>query len=213
MKGKYLLTALLLFVLLVSAQAQRRPLWQINGIISNETGDPLQYVQVISMQLQLASLSDDNGVYTITTTPGDTLIFSSMGYKKFFYQVPASAEKEWFAKDIVLESDTIQIREVVVMPWGTYEEFKEAVLAYIPHDPKAEAAEQNLALVQEQINQSVSPYPAPGVSYRHMMSRHIERLMTYNQLPVNNLLNPFAWAKFMEAVREGKMRLFTKEDE
>jgi hypothetical protein len=38
------------------------------------------------------------------------------------------------------------------------------------------------------------------------MQQEAERIMTRNQTPVNNLFNPFAWAKFIEGLKNGLLR-------
>jgi len=45
------------------------------------------------------------------------------------------------------------------------------------------------------------------MNYRNYIDKQTSKLYYAGQLPPNNLLNPFAWAKFVEAWRAGKLKL------
>jgi hypothetical protein len=38
------------------------------------------------------------------------------------------------------------------------------------------------------------------------MQQHVNSYVTKNQSPPNNLLNPFAWAKFFQGVKHGLLK-------
>lgn len=101
-------------------------------------------------------------------------------------------------------TDTIQIGEVLVLPWKTYSEFKRAVLENKPADPLMDNLAYNLAMVQQQIWSDMTP--TAGEAYRFTMQQMSDNLYTRGQLPANNLLNPFAWQKFVKGVKEGMLK-------
>jgi hypothetical protein len=39
------------------------------------------------------------------------------------------------------------------------------------------------------------------------MERHHMQTYTYGQYPINNLLNPVAWARFFDALKRGKLKI------
>ena len=47
---------------------------------------------------------------------------------------------------------------------------------------------------------------SPEAAYRNAMQSNINALMVKNQMPSNNLLNPFAWAKFVDGLKNGLFR-------
>ena len=53
-----------------------------------------------------------SGIYSITSIPGDTILFRALGYKKYHTIIPPTYEERNCNVDIVLETDTIQIAEV-----------------------------------------------------------------------------------------------------
>ena len=64
--------------------------------------------------------------------------------------------------------------------------------------------EKNLALIERQISEDLDITPEAG--YRYAMQQESERIMTKNQSPVNNLFNPFAWAKFINGLKNGLLK-------
>ena len=44
---------------------------------------------------------------------------------------------------------------------------------------------------------------SPEAGFRYAMEQNFSINSTKNQFPVNNLLNPFAWAKFVNGVKHG----------
>jgi len=105
---------------------------------------------------------------------------------------------------VILVADTIMIEEVVILPWKTYSEFKRAVLENKPVDPLMENMEFNLALVEQQTWSDMRS--TPGQGYRYTMQKVSDNLYSHNQAPVNNLLNPFAWEKFIQGVKGGLLK-------
>jgi hypothetical protein len=46
----------------------------------------------------------------------------------------------------------------------------------------------------------------PEAGYRYAMEQNFRMTSTRNQYPVNNLLNPFAWAKFINGLKNGLLK-------
>jgi hypothetical protein len=46
-----------------------------------------------------------------------------------------------------------------------------------------------------------------SMNYKAHMQQQYSRLYWAGQYPPNNLLNPFAWAQFIKAWREGKLKV------
>ncbi|NJM16992.1 MAG: hypothetical protein HC896_17890 [Bacteroidales bacterium] len=49
--------------------------------------------------------------------------------------------------------------------------------------------------------------PVNTRNFRQMMQNEFDRLVTRNMPPSNQLLNPFAWGKFIEAIENKEVRL------
>lgn len=178
---------------------------QVDGLVLDEEGLPVRYVNIVSRLLRTGSETDIAGIFSIISTPGDTLTFTSIGYKPAAIILPGTIEGPKFTVDLLMEVDTINIGPVLVLPWKTYEDFKRAVVEYTPPEAQLiENMEKNLALIEQQIYGSDAVSPEAG--YKMAMARETERIITRNQTPINNLFNPFAWAKFIEGIKNGLLR-------
>lgn len=189
--------------LLFSQDAGKRYI-QIDGLTADEQGVIVPDVSIYSKHLRRGAASDHRGIFSIISVPGDTVFFSAIGFKPTLLTVPGSAEGNHYITDVMMVTDTILIGEVLVLPWKTYSEFKRAVLENKPADPLMENMEYNLAMLQQQIWSDMSP--TPGQAYRYTMQQMSDNLYTRGQMPANNLLNPFAWQKFVRGVKDGMLK-------
>lgn len=87
----------------------------IKGNVLDNTGEPLIGVNVAVKGTVNASLTDYDGNYTITTTPGTVLSFSYIGYMTKDVKV----ERNTSTLNIVLQEETKLLNEVVVIGYGT----------------------------------------------------------------------------------------------
>lgn len=205
---KRLLILLSLIAILAPASGQQldvRKFVQVDGIVVNEYDYPLKYVNVISKSLTSGTMTDENGIFSLISNWGDTLIFTTIGYKPTLIKLPDQIPAPGYTLDVIMEEDTVSIGPVLVLPWKTYEDFKRAVIDYVPAEEALRInMELNLAIIERQIYSDIKVSPETG--YRYAMQQEAENLMTRNQTPVNNVLNPFAWAKFIDGLKNGLLK-------
>jgi len=201
----FLVSICIIGATVVETVGQERQYIQFSGFVMNEDAEPLPYVHIISTMSRRGTISDRNGIFTIITEPQDTIIFSSVGYKTTFFEMPVMFVNYHYTHDIIMERDTILLEEVRVFPWATYEEFKEAFLSLELPENDYDFALKNLAIIKAQIERN--DMPSPGVAYRQVMERQNLQNYTYGQYPINNLLNPIAWARFFDALKRGKLKI------
>jgi hypothetical protein len=195
---------LAVFLARAGAQDDDRRFIQIDGLTADDNGFIVPDVSIYSKNLRRGAASDHRGIFSIISAPGDTVFFSAIGYKSTLLTIPPSITGNHFITDVILVTDTIQIGEVLVLPWKTYSEFKRAVVENKPVDPLMENMAYNLALVEQQIWSDMRS--TPGEAYRYTMQQMADNLYTRGQLPANNLLNPFAWQKFAREVKSGLLK-------
>lgn len=185
---------------------------QLSGIITDEANRPVPGVAIISKKLQRGAVSERSGIYSITTAPGDTVFYRALGYKRYHTFIPPSYSDRRCMVDIILEPDTISIAEVTIMPWRNYDEFIKDMIKEKPVDPIIENMNENLASIYVAITNQSNLTVSPEAGYRYAMEQNFSTMSTKNQFPVNNLLNPFAWSKFINEVKRGllKNHSFTK---
>jgi hypothetical protein len=201
---------ILLFLPLTLIKGQvndRNKLVEVSGIITDADNNPVPHANLISRKLRRGTFSELTGIYSLISLPGDTIYLSALGYKRIEFYLPYKIEGRQVYKDIKLETDTIKIDGVVILPWKTYEEFIRDVLANQPvMKPEIRNMYFNLALIRDAIANTSTYKITPEAGYRYAMQQNANAMMTRNQYPVNNLLNPFAWAKFFSGVKHGLLK-------
>ena len=176
---------------------------QVSGIITDVSFKPVGGVAVVSKKLKRGILSERTGIYSITSTPGDSIFFRALGYKRYYTIIPETYEARHCEVDIVLAADTIQIQEVNVMPWKNYSEFLKDVTKEHPVDPLIENMNDNIASIYVAIANQSDTRVSPEAGYRYAMEQNFGAMATRGQYPINNLLNPFAWSKFIKGIKNG----------
>lgn len=179
---------------------------QVSGIITDARDNPVPGVAVISMKLRRGTISEMSGIYSITSIPGDTIFFRALGFKRYHTIVPSDYDKKLCMVDIVLELDTIPIEEVTILPWKTYNEFIQDMTQERPVDQTIENMNENLASIYVAVSNEVGVAITPEAGYRYAMEQNFNAMATRYQYPVNNLLNPFAWAKFIDGIKNGLLK-------
>ena len=176
---------------------------QVSGIITDESYKPVPGVAVVSKKLKRGVLSERSGIYSITSTPGDTIFFRALGFKRYHTIIPETFAATHCEVDISLDIDTIQIKEVNIMPWKNYTEFIKDVTKAHPVDPLIENMNDNIASIYVAIANQGDFKVSPEAGYRYAMEQNFGAMATRGQYPINNLLNPFAWAKFVKGIKNG----------
>jgi hypothetical protein len=185
---------------------------QVSGIITDELYRPVAGVTIVSKKLKRGAVSERSGIYSITSTPGDTVFFRALGFKRYHTIIPTGFEEKHCEVDIALEIDTIQIKEVNVLPWKNYSEFIKDITRQRPVDPIIENMNDNIASIYVAIANQRNLRSSPEAGYRYAMEQNFVSTATRGQYPINNLLNPFAWSKFIRGIKNGlfKNQKFTK---
>jgi hypothetical protein len=216
--NRLIYTAILLLLPLLSVFSQTiepERYVQVSGIITDETDRPVQGVAVISRKMKRGTVSERTGIYSITSTPGDTIFYRELGFKRYFTIIPPSYEARHCLVDIVLETDTIPIQEITILPWKSYNEFIKDMAKEKPVDPIIENMNDNIASIYVAVANQTGVKVTPEAGFRYAMEQNFNAMSTKNQYPVNNLLNPFAWAKFIHGIKNGlfKNQKFNKPQE
>lgn len=206
---KYLYIVFSALLPIIAAKGQvidRQQVIQVTGIISGEDKAPVPGVSVISFKFKKGSVSEASGIYSLISLPGDTILFRALGYKSSWYIVPMDVPTKLFNKDILMFNDTIAIRDVMILPWRNYDEFKREVLAARPVKPEIQNMYDNLASIQRSLLNSTNYAVSPEAGFAMAMQSYGNTLYSRGQSPVNNLLNPFAWSKFINGLKTGMLK-------
>lgn len=204
---------LLLFITitLVSSSAiaqdnSKEELVQFSGIIV--TGDslfPIPFASVFIKNTQRGTTSDYYGYFSFVAQPLDTIVFSSIGFKKTEFVVPDTLHENRYSLIQILQNDTVMLDEAIIYPWPTQDQFKQAFLNLEIPDDALEIARKNLS--EEQLSARAEAMPMNGnMNFRYQMQQRTNQMYYAGQYVPNNLLNPIAWAKFVEAWKRGDFK-------
>lgn len=189
-------------------QAQdKHSLIQVNGIITDDQKNPVPRASIISKKIRRGAISEQTGIYSLISLPGDTVYVSALGYKKVIFQVPVNIDGKLYKRDISLISDTISIEGVSIFPWKSYGEFKKEFLAnQATISPQIQNMYDNLASIKTTLESQPSYVATPQAGYRMAMQQIGDANYTRGQTYANNLLNPFKWAKFFNGIKHGLLK-------
>ena len=187
-------------------QERPRKVIQFSGLVV--TGDslaPVPYTTVWVKNTRRGTITDFYGFFSIAVYERDTLRFSSVGFKDVSYVVPDTLSQSRYSAIQIMSQDTIYLTETVIYPWPTREQFRHAFMHTEIPDDDYDRAMRNLA--RAEMNERFQNFPMDGgMNYRYAMQQQANRLYYAGQAPPMRIFDPFAWAEFFKAWREGRFR-------
>jgi len=198
------------FFHLVGIKAQRlivdtSTMMQLSGVIVSDVDlEPIPYVTVYDKSIRRGVIADFYGFFSLVTFPGDTLFFSSPGHNTSTFIVPDTLEENRYSIIHMLTKNLQNLPEITVYPWPSKDQFAQYFLNMKPYDDAMRRAQrelsgESLAFVSARIDTDAS------LAYGYSQNQRNTKLYTNGQLPVNNLLNPYSWAKLISDWKEGKL--------
>ncbi len=189
-----------------TAQNKDNDLIQFSGILlSSDSLNPVQFAHVILTKSYRGTVSDYYGFFSFVAQKGDTVSFSCVGYKQAQYIIPDTLTTNRYSLIQLMTRDTINLATAIVYPWPTREQFRQAFLTInIPDDDLARA-KKNLALAE--MKERMENMPMDGsMNYKYQMQQQQSKLYYAGQYPSISLLNPIAWAQFIQAWKRGDFK-------
>lgn len=202
----FILLPLLLISTSIKSQNTGSELVQFSGIVI--TGDSLNavpYAKIIVKNRMKGTTSDVFGYFSFVAHIKDTILFNALGYKPASFVIPDTITKQRYSLIQLLTSDTLTLSEAIIFPWPTYEDFKNAFVNLKIPDDDLERARKNLDAIDIQMR--VENYPMDArMNYNYYIENQTSKLYYFGQQQPFNIFNPFAWAKFIQAWKEGKFK-------
>ena len=198
-----------LFLCSLSAGAQQHAgpgLIQLSGVVV--TGDslkPVPFINILIKNTYRGVISDYYGFFSIVAKEKDTLEFSALGFRKAYFVIPDTLSEQRYSLIQILQSDTILLPEALIFPWPTKEQFKEAFINLHVPDDDMERAHRNL----DRTNMSLIAEHTPmdgKMNYREQMNYRSNEFYSSGQLPPYKILDPIAWAKFIDMWKSGAFK-------
>ena len=208
---KFFLSAIFLTFSYNSALAQTNAsdsvkLIQFTGVVLEaDSLNPLPFTHITIKNSHIGTITDYYGFFSFVAKENDTIVFSNISYKRAEFIIPENLPDNRYSVIQLMQQDTFLLKETVIYPWPTREQFKEAFLhADIPDDD-LERAKKNLAK-EDLIEYADNIEGDPSTSYKYVMNQQYTRMYYAGQYPSISLLNPIAWAKFIKAWKNGEFK-------
>jgi len=198
--------ALVLIATGLNAQETDNDLVQFSGMVV--TGDslfPVPYVNIKIKQTYRGTTSDSYGFFSLVARKGDVVQFSAIGFKKGEYRIPDTLSSNRYSMIQMLTNDTILLRETVIYPWPSKEQFRQAFVWNEIPDDDLTIAQKNLDKME--MRERARAMPMDGsMNYRNYMQQQVGKLYYKGQIQPMNIFNPFAWAEFIQAWKRGDFK-------
>jgi hypothetical protein len=202
-----------LFILCFSSAAfaqkpvDKKKLIQFSGVVvSGDSLQPIPFASIMIRDSYHGTVSDYYGFFSFVAEEGSVIEFAAIGFKNATYVIPDTLKENKCSLIQVLQGDTVYLRQAIVYPWPTREQFKQAFLNLnVPDD--------NLSRARKNLSPDIMLYLARNTSMdgrenqKNYMQQVNSKLYYAGQLPPNNLLNPIAWSKFIKAWQNGELKI------
>jgi hypothetical protein len=205
------LRPLLLLVLLLSgsqlfAQTPDEDLVQFSGmIVASDSLEAVPYVNIRIKGLNRGTTSDFYGFFSLVARKGDVIQFSAVGFKKGEYRIPDTLRSNRYSLVHIMTNDTILLKETVIYPWPTKEQFRHAFVWNKIPDDDLTIAQRNLDKME--MRERARAMPMDGsMNYRNYMDNQVSKLYYRGQAQPITVFNPFAWAEFIKAWKRGDFK-------
>lgn len=183
-----------------------KDLIQFSGVIV--TGDSLvavPYVNVYDKISRRGTTSDYYGYFSFVAKKLDTIVFSSVGFKRSYFVIPDTLSTNRYSMIHMMLEDTIELAPQQIYPWPSKEDFADAFLNLNVNDDQIRRAKKKLT--PEELAAVGREMPTDGsLNYKWQMQQYQSRLYYNGQAPPINLLNPLAWSEFIKAWRNGDLK-------
>ncbi len=188
---------------------------QISGVVITDDDIPqfIPNTHVLIRSRGQGTISGNDGFFSIAAMPGDTILFSCIGFKREkFYVSPELKDEKGFLMTVSLVRDTTMLQEVTLYPWPSRDRLYTELLAMRPQTTELDIAQRNLALESLKDRARAMGFDASEAA-RNVMRQQEQSIYNYNrynglanggQAMLLQLSNPFAWLELFESLKKKK---------
>lgn len=207
---KYIAISLFLLAGYAAARAQtpdvsERRVVQITGVVAEtDSSGGVPFVNIRVKGTSRGTVSDFYGFFSLVAREADTLVFSCVGYAPAVAFMPGNLESDNYYMLAKMHKDTVNLKTVKVGPISR-EGFADAFVNLKLKDDDYDRAMKNLS--QQELDAIKMGMPMDGgLNYKNAMQQRSYSLYTAGGLPSPSIFNPFAWAQFFKALKQGKFK-------
>ncbi len=200
------LSSYTIFAQTESAGTDNQNLIQFSGItLTADSLYPVPFVKIVDISRKRGTTSDASGYFSFVAQRLDTISFQALGFKPASFVIPDTITRKHYSLIQVLSADTLTLTAAFIFPWPTLEDFKRAFIETKIPDDDLEIARRNLQAAE--IRMRAEEYPLDArMNYRNYIDNQTSKLYYFGQQQPYTIFNPFAWAAFIKAWRDGKFK-------
>jgi hypothetical protein len=209
-----LMKKLLLYILLlggpVAARAQfdklKDSVVEFYGLVL--TNDSLKGIPAVSIVIRgepRGTITNDDGVFSIVVSKGDTVEFSSIGYKTVVRRIPDTLKGNQYSMVQFLVNDTTYLPATIIKPRPTREQFDRDFVNTSVNPDEIEIARENTNAAKRRLLARNLPADAKEAS-NYYLKQNAAKYYYQGQAPPQNIFNPLAWADFIQAWKRGDFK-------
>lgn len=179
---------------------------QLYGVVM--TADSLQGIPSCSVIVDgkgRGTITSYDGVFSIAVLKGDKITFSSIGFKNRTIEIPKNIQENQYSVIQLMVSDTAYLPATILRPRPTRAQFERDFLNTKAPDDLYEIARKNTDEAQRRL--LINSLPADGrEAVNYQLRQQANKAYYSGQLPPMNILNPAAWADFIQAWKRGDFK-------
>lgn len=197
----------ILLLLCVDVKAQKdKDLVQFSGVVlSSDSLDRVPFANIYIKNSHRGTMSDQNGFFSFVAKKKDIIIFSCLGFKTSAVEIPDTITKQRYCLIKLLKEDTLFLNEAVIYPWPSREMFKDAFVKLDIPDDQVRIARKNIEIAVKHAFDNGWQMDG-SMNYRNYIDQKTSRLYYIGQQQPISLFNPFAWAQFLKALKDGDFK-------
>ena len=191
------------------AQGEQKAIIFTGVVVAGKSTDRLPGAYIFIPKAGRGALTNNAGYFSIPVFPGDSIVYSYVGYKTQFHVIPRNYNAETYSAIIAMQESVTMLAEVRVYPYATEEEFKKAFLELkLPDQADRDALARSTD--PDYINRLAQQLPNNAqTNYRYTMDQQLfgrESAANKGFATTFPFLNPFAWANFIKSVQNGDLK-------
>lgn len=100
----------------------------IEGLVIDENDDPVPFVNIANLTYSKGTASNDEGRFSIIMKAQDTLMFSSVGFKSYYFTIYKEVATKQLNVTIQMNSISLELEPVKVFAYKNEQAFKQAII-------------------------------------------------------------------------------------
>ncbi|MBL7765814.1 MAG: carboxypeptidase-like regulatory domain-containing protein [Chitinophagaceae bacterium] len=179
---------------------------ELTGVVMS--ADSLRYLPFVNVYIPgrgVGTTSTDRGVFSLIAQKGDTLEFTSVGYRKKRYVIPKELSSNRYSVIQLMVQDTFYLPATIIRPQLSKEEFDKAFKTWDIPDDKYETARKNTEY--QTMRMLAFIMPNDGRESQHIyQNMQVSKNYWAGQQPPMTIFSPLAWMEFFKAWKRGDYR-------